>query len=106
MNCKKPIILCFAIVSFQMGLGQTLLDEADSLKKQGLLVPALMKYASVMAQKPSPEVSYNIATTATLLWTSQMRYTAFFFLNYALQHDSKLKLFLITDLYRKLKALT
>ena len=43
-----------------------------------------------MAENPSTEVSYQIATTSALLWTSQMRDTAFHFLNYALQYDSTL----------------
>lgn len=87
---KKTIILCLALTSFQFGYGQKPISEADSLKSQGLLMPALMKYAEAMGQNPSTEVSYQIASTSALLWTSHMRDTAFYFLNYALQNDSTL----------------
>ena len=87
---KKTIILCLALGSFHFGFGQKTINEADSLKKQGLLMPALMKYAEAMAENPSVEVSYHIASTSALLWTSHMRDTAFYFLSYALQNDSTL----------------
>ena len=87
---KKTIILCLALGSFHFGFGQKTISEADSLKKQGLLMPALMKYAEAMAENPSVEVSYHIASTSALLWTSHMRDTAFYFLSYALQNDSTL----------------
>ncbi len=54
-------------------------------------MPALEKYAQVFRENPNPEVSYRIATTCALLWTSQMRDTAFFFLNHSLKEDSTLK---------------
>lgn len=53
-------------------------------------MPALTEYADAMAQNPTRELSYRIASTAALLWTSAMRDTAFYFLNYALQDDSTL----------------
>lgn len=87
---KKTILLCLGLVSFTIGYGQNTIRAADSLKNEGLLVPALMKYAEVMAQNPSAEVSYAMASTSALLWTAQMRDTAFYFLNDALQHDSTL----------------
>jgi hypothetical protein len=88
---KNTIILCLTLSSFQLAFGQKTISEADSLKDQGLLMPALMVYAKAMAQNPSTEVSYHIASTSALLWTSHMRDTAFFFLNYALQNDSTLR---------------
>lgn len=54
-------------------------------------MPALMKYATAFAQSPSSKVSYEIASTSALLWTSQMRVTSFYFLNDALQNDSTLE---------------
>lgn len=53
-------------------------------------MPALMKYAEAMAQNPSAEISYKIASTSALLWTSHMRDTSFYFLNFALANDSSL----------------
>ena len=71
--------------------GQDLTSQADSLKKLGLLVPALEKYGTTFTQKPSPEIAYRMAAVCALLWTSHMRDTAFYFLKYALQEDSTLK---------------
>jgi len=88
---KKIITLCWSIAFFQVAMGQNMVKEADSLKNQGLLMPALIKYATTFAQNGSEEVSYKIASTAALLWTSQMRDTAFYFLNYAVKKDSTLK---------------
>ena len=76
---KKIITLCWSIAFFQVAMGQNMVKEADSLKNQGLLMPALIKYATTFAQNGSEEVSYKIASTAALLWTSQMRDTAFYF---------------------------
>ena len=87
---KKTIILTLSIAFFQVAFGQDYMREADSLKNQGLLMPALIKYARTFAQNPSSEVSYQIASTSALLWTSQMRDTAFSYLNHALKKDSTL----------------
>ena len=87
---KKLFILSVSLFLFQVASGQNPLDEGDSLKKEGLLVPALMKYGQVMAQQPSSELSYKIASVTSLLWTTTMRDTSFYFLNYALQNDSTL----------------
>lgn len=78
---------------FAVGIanGQDLTGQADSLKKQGLLVPALEKYGTAFDRDPSPELSYRIASVCALLWTSQMRDTAFYYLNYALKNDSTLE---------------
>lgn len=76
---------------FQVAYGQHTMNEADSLKNKGLLMPALMKYAAEFAQTGSPDVSYKIASTSALLWTSKMRDTSFYFLNYAVKKDSTLK---------------
>lgn len=88
---KKIITFCLSIAFIQVTYGQTTIREADSLKNQGILMPALIKYATSFAQNGSEEVSYKIASTSALLWTSQMRDTAFYFLNYAVRKDSTLK---------------
>ena len=88
---KKTSTLSLSLVFFHFAFGQVDLNKADSLKNQGLLVPALMKYAETMRQNPSSEVSYQLASTTALLWTTQMRDTAFYFLNHALQNDSTLE---------------
>ena len=88
---KKIITLTLSIVVFQVAFGQDTMQEADSLKNEGLLMPALIKYATAFAQNGSDELSYKIASTSALLWTSQMRDTAFYFLNYAVRKDSTLK---------------
>ena len=88
---KKIITLSLlSIACFQFASGQGNINEADSLKNQGLLMPALMKYAETMMQNPSRNVSYKLASTSALLWTAKMRDTAFYFLNYAIQKDSTL----------------
>lgn len=78
------------LVFIQVAFGQNTISSGDSLKKQGLLMPALMKYGEAMAQNPSREISYRIASTTALMCTSTMRDTAFYFLNFALQYDSTL----------------
>lgn len=88
---KKIITFCLSIAFIQVTYGQTAIREADSLKNQGILMPALIKYATSFAQNGSDELSYKIASTSALLWTSQMRDTAFYFLNYAVRKDSTLK---------------
>ncbi|MDH5475287.1 MAG: hypothetical protein OEX22_06320, partial [Cyclobacteriaceae bacterium] len=89
---KKRIALSLvSLACFQVAFGQIDLREADSLKNQGLLMPALIKYGEAMMKNPTREVSYNIASTSALLWTSQMRDTSFYFLNHALQNDSTLE---------------
>jgi len=88
---KKIITFSIALIFFQVAFGQSELSKADSLKNQGLLMPALMKYAETMMQNPSRDVSYKLASTSALLWTTKMRDTAFYFLNYAIQKDSTLE---------------
>ncbi len=88
---KKTITLWLSLLVFQSAFGQGIISEADSLKEQGLLVPALVKYSEAMTQNPSDELSYKIASTSSLLWTSAMRDTAFVYLNDALQNDSTLE---------------
>lgn len=88
---KISITLLLAIAFFQVCFGQDPNGEADSLKDQGLLMPALMKYGASFAQSGSEEISYKIASTAALLWTTKMRDTSFYFLNYAMRNDSTLK---------------
>lgn len=88
---KKLITLSLTLFLLQAAFGQNNTSTADSLKREGLLMPALMKYGETMVQHPSAEVSYKIASTTALLWTSQMRDTTFYFLNIALQNDSTLE---------------
>jgi len=88
---KRIISLTLTLIFFQVAFGQGDINKGDSLKKEGLLMPALMEYAQAMTQHPSATVSYKIASTTALLWSSPMRDTTFFFLNIALQHDSSLK---------------
>lgn len=80
-----------SLTLFQVANGQNIMSQADSLKHKGLLMPALMKYAEEFAQTGSPDVSYKIASTSALLWTSKMRDTSFYFLHYAVKKDSTLK---------------
>ena len=61
---KKTITISITLLFFQLAFGQTDFSKADSLKDQGLLMPALMKYAESMQQGPSAEASYKIASTA------------------------------------------
>ncbi|MDQ1771610.1 hypothetical protein GQR60_19605 [Labilibaculum sp. A4] len=88
---KKTITFCLIIVLFQTSYGQDHITKGDSLKNIGLLMPALMEYGGAMMQNPSAEISYKLASTSALLWTSNMRDTAFYFLNHALQDDSTLE---------------
>ncbi|MBN2639499.1 MAG: hypothetical protein JXR65_10500 [Bacteroidales bacterium] len=88
---KRIITLTLTLVFFQVTFAQGDISKGDSLKKEGLLMPALMKYAQAMTQHPSSDVANKIASTTALLWTSPMRDTTFFFLNIALQNDSSLK---------------
>ncbi len=88
---KKVIscLLCLTAISFVDA--QSNLASADSLKRIGLLMPALEKYGQAFVDNPTTATSYQIASTCALLWTSQMRDTAFYFLNHSLKEDSTLK---------------
>lgn len=88
---KSVLIISLCILTLGASFGQDYLKEADSLKMQGLLVPALSKYGEAFREDASSEVSYQIASTCALLWTAQMRDTAFYYLNDALQNDSTLE---------------
>lgn len=88
---KRLFFCSLFLIAFGIASGQDFIQQADSLKNEGLLMPALEKYGAAFAQNPSPETSYQLASTCALLWTSQMRDTAFYFLNYALQNDSTLE---------------
>ena len=88
---KKTILLIISLANFQFASAQVDLTEADQLRNEGLLMPALMKYGEAMMQSPSEEISYKIATTTALLWSKPMIDTSFYFLNFALQHDSSLE---------------
>jgi len=88
----KRIILC-GVFLFTLGFtfGQDMIYQADSLKAQGLLVPALEKYGIAYQQDPSPDIAYQLASVCALLWTSQMRDTSFYFLKVALRKDSTME---------------
>ena len=88
---NKLLIGITMLLSIGYLSGQDALHMADSLKKEGLLMPALGKYSMEYYKNPTPEVSYRLASTSALLWTEQMRDTAFFFLNQALNKDSSLQ---------------
>lgn len=91
-DTMKHILLLFIILAWcGVAFGQNHVATADSLKRQGLLMPALMSYMDAMAQTPRRDISYQIASTAALLWTSQMRDTSFHYLSHALQEDSTLE---------------
>ncbi len=87
---KRLLIHTLLVFSFGITWGQDFVQQGDSLKSEGLLVPALEKYGAAFAQNQSPEIAYQLASTCALLWTEQMRDTAFFFLNFALENDSSL----------------
>lgn len=86
----RIITFLVVMVCWNVTLGQNFISKGDSLKKEGLLMPALMEYAQAMQQNPGSQVSYKIASTTALMWTSVMRDTSFYFLNLALQNDSTL----------------
>ena len=73
------IVLLFTV---QTASGQHYLQTADSLRREGHLMPALMQYAEAMQQGPTQELLYKVASTSALLWTAEMRDTSFHFLNY------------------------
>ena len=80
---KRAFLFSLFICVFVNTYGQDFSGQADSLRKQGLLMPALEKYAMAFQQDASYETSYAIASTCALLWTSQMRDKAFYYLNFA-----------------------
>lgn len=85
---NKLLLLCFICFFTNTTHPQDLLKQAEELKGKGLLMPALEKYGQAFSVDPSDkEISYKIATTTALLWTSQMRDTSFFFLKYSLEND-------------------
>jgi len=88
---KKTFIFTLFLCIIATGYGQNIARPADSLKDAGILEPALGEYGKLFSKNPSPEISYQLATVCALLWTSTMRDTAFYFVNYALKYDSTLK---------------
>ena len=53
---KRLIILTLTICSVFIAVAQNSISVGDSLKKEGLLMPALAQYGIAMAQNPTPEV--------------------------------------------------
>lgn len=90
MIMKKIFICSLFIGIFGTSYGQDFTRQADSLKNEGLLMPALKNYYASLAQNSSTETHYKMATTYALLWTAQARDSAFVYLNYALKKDSTL----------------
>ena len=84
---KKIFIIGLCLAGVSQIKAQDLISQGDSLKQQGLLMPALEKYGMSFMN----EQAYKIAATTALLWTTQMRDTSFFFLNYALQNNSSIE---------------
>lgn len=70
---------------------QNTIQQADSLQREGQLVPALQVYSSNYNKNPSTELSYKIASSYALLWTKQMRDSAFKYLNKALYNNNELE---------------
>lgn len=87
---KKFFIIILCVHASALTFGQDYIKIADSLKTEGYLMPALQNYGMAMVEKPSEKISYDIASTCALLWTTQMRDTAFYFLDHALRPDSTL----------------
>lgn len=88
----KKIFTCILFIAIvKISYGQSNLQLADSLKKEGLLMPALEKYYKALAQNTSTKTSYKIASTYALLWTAQARDSAFIHLDKALKNDITLE---------------
>jgi hypothetical protein len=87
---KKLLLLGFALLLSSSVVAQNHITKGDSLKELGYLMPALQEYAAAMGQHPTKELTYTLGATSALLWTSQMRDTAFYFLDIALRNDSTL----------------
>lgn len=88
---NKILLLCLSLSLVNTIHAQDLLKEAEDFKRQGLLMPALEKFGQAFFADPADkEISYQIATTCALLWTSTMRDTSFFFLRHSLMDDSSL----------------
>lgn len=87
---RRILVLALTLHFTGITSGQINTDKADSLKRSGMLIAALGEYASLMLDEVHPDLTYDIASTAALLWTSQMRDTAFHYLGEALKQDSSL----------------
>jgi len=87
---KKIHAFAILLITIHFSYAQDLRKEADSLKQIGLLEPALMKYGELMIKNPTRTTSYYLAQTCALLWTKDMRDTAFHFLKYAIENDHNL----------------
>lgn len=88
---KKLFTYSMLIGIFGLSYGQNFTQKADSLKNEGLLMPALQAQYAALQQNQSAETHYKVATIYALLWTAQARDSAFVHLNYALKNDSSLK---------------
>jgi len=85
---KKILLIAILFTGTLFSFSQEITSKGDSLKNEGLLMPAIIEYGKTMVQQPSSDISYKIASTAALMWTSSMRDTAFYFLDVALREDS------------------
>lgn len=87
----KHTLFAISLLLTSLVTAQDNVHRADSLKAEGDLMSALTYYGMAFAESPEPSIAYRIASDCALLWTRQMRDTAFFFLNLALQGDSSLE---------------
>ena len=88
---KKTLMLILIIGIFGNIYGQDFAHQADSLKNEGLLMPALKMQYAVLEKNPSAETHYDLASIYSLLWTAQARDSAFVHLNFAVKNDSTLE---------------
>ncbi len=86
------MLICSLFIGiFGISCGQDYTRQADSLKNEELLTPALKKYYAGLTQNSSTKIHYEIASIYALLWTAQARDSAFVHLDYALKNDATLK---------------
>lgn len=88
----KKIFICSLILGiFGISYSQDFAPQADSLKNEGLLMPALQMQYAALEKNPSKETHYKLASIYALLWTTQARDSAFVHLNFAVKNDSTLE---------------
>lgn len=87
----KHALFAISLLFTSLASAQDNVHTADSLKAEGDLMNALEHYGMAFMESPESPIAYRIAATCALLWTRQMRDTAFYFLNIGLQQDSSLE---------------
>ncbi|MBT8244906.1 DUF6624 domain-containing protein [Winogradskyella sp.] len=88
---KKIIIQIIVLTTVSVVYSQDITKQIDSLKNEGLLMAALQQQYKLLAEKPSEDLHYDIASTYALLWSSQARDSAFVHLHKALKNDASLQ---------------